>query len=344
MVWEERHIESRMKKSLAHQFGATEGENLWSHYVRAREKLCKYIYGQIPGTLPQYTDHSQPHIENVLDNVAQLLGPELPKKGHDHLNAADGYCLCLSVLFHDVGMVFGRRDHERNIVQVYNWVRKGEPKLSQERHIVMRAAGAHSGKTETGSRDTIGDLSPTDHFKGECVHLQEIAAILRFADELAEGPQRTSAFMKDAFGYSKQASIHHRYAESTEIHIDRKQGRIALTYDIEIDTNKRKQDELLNEMEELLNYVFQRIIKLDQERQYASYYSQVLRPFLATSIHFNYWIDGERAPLDLDNLVLTGKCVPGDRAIDLNERDPEYDVRKICNKMEKLLQKEEADE
>ena len=344
MAWEERQIESRMKESLPQQFGATEGENLWSSYVQAREKLCKYVYGNISTSLPEYTDHSQPHIENVLDNVGQLVGPALPAKDHDYLNAADGYCLCLSVLFHDVGMVFERRAHEKNVVKVYNWVRRGEPKLSQERRIMMAAVGAHSGTTETGSRDTIGDLSPTDHFKGECIHLQEIAAILRFADELAEGPQRTSAFMKELLGYSKDAAVHHQYADSTEIHIDRGQGRIAITYDIDIYRSRGHPEELVNELEELLKYVFKRIIKLDQERQYAGYYSQIVRSFLTTTIQFNYWIDGERAPLDLNKLVLTGKCVPGDRAVDLHERDPEYDVGKICKRMLKLLHEEDTDE
>ena len=344
MVWEERQIESRMRETLTQQFGATEGANLWSNYVRAREKLCKYVYPEISTTLPQYTDHSQPHIENVLDNVGKLVGSELPAKDHEYLNAADGYCLCLGVLFHDVGMVFGRRDHERNVLTVYNWVRHGEPKLSQERRIMMGAVGAHSGTTETGSCDTIGDLSPTDHFKGERIHLQEIAAILRFADELSEGPQRTSAFIRDLFCYSTDATIHHRYADSTEIHIDRGEGRIAITYDIEIDTSKGNPAELVNELEELLTYAFHRIIKLDQERQYAGYYSQAIRPFLTTTVQFNYWIDGELAPLDLNKLVLTGKCVPGDIAIDLHERDPEYDVKEICKRMRNLLQEEETHE
>lgn len=344
MVWEERQIELRMKESLTQHWGATEGENLWSNYVRAREKLCKLVYGEISKSLPEYTDHSQGHIENVLDNVGKLVGFDLPAKGHEYLNAADGYCLCLSVLFHDVGMVFGRREHEKNVVKVYNWVRKGDPRLSQERSIIMRAVGAHSGTTETGSRDTIGQLSPTDHFKGECIHLQEIAAILRFADELAEGPQRTSAFMKDLFGYSKDAVVHHRYAASTEIHIDRGQGRIAITYDFEIDTSEGCPEKLVNELEELLSYVFRRIIKLDQERQYAGYYSQVVRSFLTTTIHFNFWIDGERAPLDLNTLVLTGKCVPGDKAIDLHERDSEYEVEKICKRMRTILGTEDIDE
>ena len=343
MVWEERQIESRMKNSLAQQFGATEGENLWSYYVLARNKLCRYVYGNISTSLPKYTDHSQPHIVNVLDNVGQLVGPDIPAKDHEYLNAADGYCLCLSVLFHDVGMVFGRRAHEKNVVRAYNWVRQGEPRLSQERRIIMGAVGAHSGTTETGSRDTIGDLSPTDHFKGECIHLQEIAAILRFADELAEGPQRTSAFMKDLFEYSKDAAVHHRYADSTEVHIDRGEGRIAITYDIDIDTSRGLPEKLINELNELLRYVFYRIVKLDQERQYAGYYSQVVRSFLTTTIQFNYWIDEERAPLDLNKLVLTGKCVPGDRALNLHDRDPEYDVEDICKRMLNLLQEKETD-
>lgn len=336
MVWEERQIELRMKAALPLQFGSTEGENLWSHYVSAREKLCSDVYKQIPVRLPEYTDHSQRHIENVLDNVDKLVGGEVPTEGHDYLNAADAYCLCLSTLFHDVGMVWGRQEHEKNVAAVYKWVRGGTP-LRQERHIVVRAAGAHSGTTETGSRDTIGDLPEIDHFKGECIHLREIAAVLRFADELAEGPQRTSVFMKEMFGFSSSAAIHHRYAECTEIHIDRAHGRIAITYNIDINTKDCEPQHLVNELEQLLLYVFKRIIKLDQERQYAAYYSKAIKCFDTTTVQFNYWIDEDRAPIDLNKLVLPGKCIPGESAIDLHVQDPEYDVQRICQQVLALV-------
>lgn len=343
MAWERRQIESRTKSSLVKQLGRTEGEQLWAKYLTAREILCNDVYPELPKYLPQYTDHSQRHIEDVLDNIGHLVGPNLPRDGHQHLNATDGYCLCLSALFHDVGLIFGRRDHERKVVRVYNWVRNGQPRVSQERHIVMRVVGAHTGTTDTDSRDTVGELPHTHHFKAQHIHLQEIAAVLRFADELAEGPQRTSAFMSRIFGYSDDATIHHLYAACTDIHIDRPGGRIAVTYEIDIDSGTDTPVNLVDDIRQLLTYAFRRIIKLDQERQYAAYYARVLRGFLTTTVQFNFWIDGEPAAIGLTPLVLTDKCVPGDPPVDLEKRDPAYNVDTICSHILELLNSEDRD-
>jgi hypothetical protein len=337
VAWETRRIERRAEAAVTDQFGPTDGANLWSLYVRAREKIVREVLPNIPGAEPFLTDHTQRHIENVLDNVDRLVGEDVFTRDHPHLNGADAYLLCLCVLFHDVGNVYGREGHERNIGKVYSWTREGERPPLQERFIVIKAAGAHSGKTDAGSRDTIADLPESLDLDGHPVHLQEIAAVLRFADELAEGPQRTSFFMHDLFGYPPENEIHHEYAAITNVFIDRGNGRIALTYDIRIDRSEGAPAEIVERLRTLLEYTFKRIMKLDQERQYARYYSRALEPFRTTTVQFNFWVDDEHQALDLEPLVLSDKRVPGDLMVDLNHRDPNYDVGLICERMLALL-------
>ena len=62
--------------------------------------------------------------------------------------------------------------------------------------MVVRATSAHTGKAQDGSCDTLKEVAELDHLANRPVRLRELAAILRFADELAEGPQRTSEFMQ----------------------------------------------------------------------------------------------------------------------------------------------------
>ena len=66
------------------------------------------------------------------------------------------------------------------------------------------------------------------------MRLRELAAVLRFADELAEGPQRTSEFMQAEGLYESESQQFHDYANSTHILIDRGTNRIILTYEIGI--------------------------------------------------------------------------------------------------------------
>jgi hypothetical protein len=343
VAWETRRIERRAAAAVAEQFGATEGANLWSLYERAREKLARDVLPQIPGAEPFLTDHTQRHVENVLDNVDRLIGDDVLAPRHPHLNGADAYLLCLCVLLHDAANVYGREGHARNIAKVYVWVRAGEHPPLQERFIVIKAAGAHSGETPAGSRDTIADLPETYDLQGEPVHLREIAAVLRFADELAEGPQRTSFFMQEQRGYPLENEIHHAYARITNVYIDRGGGRIALTYTIDIQSSADAPEVILERLRALLDYMFQRITKLDEERQYARYYSHVLEPFRTTTVQFNFWIDGEHQALDLETLVLSDKRIPGDQMMKLTHRDPNYDTGLICAKVAALIGRIEND-
>jgi len=118
---------------------------------------------------------------------------------------------------------------------------------------------------------------------------------LRFADELAEGPQRTSKFMLDSHKFEKESEIYHRYASCTNIFIDRGNGRIALTFHVkfEIDGHKHLRGRNLKNFTGLMDYIYRRIIKLDQERRYARHYSEFLAPFKRTSVEFNFYANEE---------------------------------------------------
>ena len=162
------------------------------------------------------------------------------------------------------------------------------------------------------------------------MRLQELAAILRFADELAEGPQRTSNFMRELELYDEDSKIYHDYAASTNISIQRNNGRIALTYEIDIDI-KSPNEVRRPHLSSFLQFVYERIKKLNQERQYARYYSEFLEPFKLIEATINFHCGSDILDTELSPLQLTDLVVPGDQTKDISAIDPAYSINELVD-------------
>lgn len=335
MAWNTRKIEKITKNKLMAELQKGPGEEWYGLYITTRKCLVEEVLPEIKSVLPELTDHGPSHVENVLDNAGKLLGGDIKKLG-----ALDLYCLILSILFHDVGNVFARKEHQHNVSKVYNYVRGGKENR-REHFIVLRASSAHCGDANDGSKDTLKALDEKISFVGEAVLLRDIAAILRFADELAEGPQRTSRFMQVHHRYPPDSDLHHKYANITTVEIDRLGKRIALTYDISFKTNgdnklvEKEQNELL----ELLKFTHKRIVKLNQERQYAKHYSTFLSPFTKTTVVFNFWANGELLDMTLDEVRLTDLVVPDDEPKEFAKYAPSHSPEKVIALIEDCLRK-----
>lgn len=85
--------------------------------------------------------------------------------------------------------------------------------------MITDIAMAHGGFNEDGDRDTIGSLpyeNPPRISTGRTgeVRVKKLAAILRFADEIADDNTRTSRFLVDTVGRVRpESEIFHVYAE-----------------------------------------------------------------------------------------------------------------------------------
>lgn len=323
-MWPNTPFETRIADSLEKQIGDVAGQALFAHYVHAKNALPP-VWEQIISAEPMLTDHGPRHIQDVLQNVERLIDGT-------HFTGVELYSLCMMVLFHDVGNIFGRVGHERRIATVYDRIRSGTNPPNTEKYIVVQGAGAHSGTAKDGSKDTLKELKD-HHLAGHTVRLQELAAVLRLADELAEGPHRTSDYMHRTHGYNQESQVFHNYAKITSIAIDRGNDRIALTYDFDLHTKDGQLDHLTAALSELLTFVFRRIQKLDQERKYARYYSNILAPFRTTTVQLNFWIDSNLRDLNLLPLTLNEKIIPGDAAKEMREFDPGYDIPSLIERL-----------
>jgi hypothetical protein len=242
---------------------------------------------------------------NVLDNVYELLvhrkydqNGNINSEEIEYINGIQLYFICVLVLFHDVGnlTVDRKKHHEEEVIRVvYNHVRKLEREFDDEQILIPEIASKHSGTAVDGSKDTIGDLGIYPrHLFGVKIHTKKCAALLRFADELAEGTQRTSVFMNKYhnYPYDHNSIIYHKYAEITKIDIDREHERICVRYNFTIkvkDGQIEKDDN--KEFIELFDFSIKRMLKLEAERKYCRYYCDWLSPFKRTHISFNYFTE-----------------------------------------------------
>lgn len=324
-MWEKRKLESRIEQALKDELGDTQGPTLFGQYTSARQILLDDVLNEIRGAEPHLTDHGPDHIGNVLDNVERLLPAE-----ENYFSAIELYVLGLGVLFHDVGNLDGRIGHNQRIGKFYDLARPGEPERNGfEKRLVVSASQAHTGKNRDGQRDTLVDVTKHAHYVGDPVRLREIAAVIRFADELAEGRQRTSLFLQAEGRYDASSAIHHRYASVTDVAIDRNLERIALTYYVVLESLGQGRAEQLTSLAELLNYMYERIAKLDEERKYARFYSDLLLPFRNTSVQIDIVEHNNYLDLGLDQIVLSDKMVPDGNSKRLPVIDPTYDPEMI---------------
>jgi hypothetical protein len=332
-MWNEQEIEKYLEKILKKELGQYDGVNYFADYVKARHDLVEAILPNIKITEPSLTDHGASHVANVLKNAWQLLTYHDAGKKMETIKkftALDLYVLCLSVLFHDVGNINGRSNHNRKVLNVYNYVRNNSSKYYDEKRLITKTAEVHCGETNTGSRDTLLDIGNELYpLSGNPIKLLEISSILRFADELAEGPQRTSDYLLRTDKITPESQIYHKYADITHIFIDRDGGRIVLRYDINI------KNETIDSLEKLLLYTYKRIMKLDEERKYAKFYSKYLAPFMQTEITFNFYNKEELSEellLSIGRIILDDKCIPrGDKQVEATELISMFTELKIEN-------------
>jgi len=305
---------------------AASGADLFSDYVQARQFVTTDIAGMIGTAEPNLTDHSERHLADVMSRAHALIGEQTK-----YFSPSELYLLCISILFHDVGNLHGRTDHQKKIAGIYDALRKREPRFKSERTGVLAIAGAHCGSAKDGSKDTLKDLDRLS-FHAQSVRSHEVAAVLRLADELAEGIQRTSAYMQNHGMFKPEAAMFHKYASITEYCIERGDERIALTYDIDIERGGGQFEAghgIL--LKDLLGFTYKRIIKLDQERRYCKHYCDLLSPFKETGAWFRFWLDGQQLELDIKPIAISDLIVPGDLAKNIEQLDPRYEISSLVS-------------
>lgn len=342
VMWQEQEIEGYIKARLIAGDPQT-GEANWSKYVTTRTDIVKNVLPYIPASEPHLTDHGTHHIGNVMRNVAQVLGIKSsdPIKA-DHvagLTATEALALLMGCLLHDIGNIEGRDKHNQATSAV--WRKSGSASWNSwsfpDRKALINICQAHTGKAEDGSADTLAPLaSEKSYFLLQPIRSAQIAAILRFADELAEGEQRTSQYLLNTSAYPEGNEIYHEYAKITQINIDRASARIAIDYSIDL------RDEFFGDsasapskLRSLLELIYQRVVKLERERLFARHYAPEFLQFRETSVVVHMH-DDYGNELKLPSLVLNDFNVRELHGSQIPNLNNSYDIDKIVSELGNL--------
>jgi hypothetical protein len=318
------NIEKILEKRLINENKRT----LFANYESARIFLFNYIYPEIKSKLPDYTYHDGSHVINVLENVLALLDENLEKITSEVL-----YFICLSVLFHDAGLIYGRENHQKNISDIYTRIRGSDnlQTFANEKLIITNTVEAHTGHAPDDTKDTIKCLGDNNMGYNEIINTKKIAAIIKFADELAEGGQRTSDYFIENNIYKKNSKIFHRYSQAYKSIISSKDNRIAISYNIFLRMNNQNTlvvDQDI-ELKIFLEFIYERLIKIDDERKYCRYYCPWLESMKEISVIFNFWYKDERIECGLSPIIFSDKIIPGESNRIFEKSFPDYTYSKI---------------
>ena len=271
--------------------------NYFNRYREVKQIIDQNYYNSTGAGLAlsgeRYTLHTIDHVNHVIRQAGYLIGvgAEARDPAYEKLEPFELFVMLYAILLHDAGNARGREGHERAPRAILKELGAASGLDDVEQHLVASIAQAHGGRTSTGSRDTITGVikEPVSRIANRPVHGRRLAALVRFADELSEDSRRADpeAVRGDFLLHPEKASVpesvvHNMYCKLINTWIDY-QGRslsiafrvhkqyLNMRYPILDDQKERK--ELF-----LVDYIAQRINKLERERRY---YNRFTADFIA---------------------------------------------------------------
>ncbi|HWM93280.1 MAG TPA: hypothetical protein VN493_21130 [Thermoanaerobaculia bacterium] len=251
--------------------------NYSQRFLSVAEYLNNYVHPEI-GKLAIVrhdgflTDHGPEHVKTVIQRASELIGDPTGK-----LSAYEVYLLLMACHFHDVGNIFGRGEHEKKLGPIMAKVGTLLGDDAVEIHAIQKIAAAHGGSID-GNKDTISYLPVSDPVLGNKVHMQQLAAVLRFADELADDYSRASRFLLDIDQVPKESEVFHMYAAHLHsVVVDSESSSVNLHFsfnkDVAVEKFGKRDSEVF-----LLNEIYERTMKMHLERMYCSrFMSKIVR-------------------------------------------------------------------
>lgn len=243
--------------------------------------------------------HGPDHIAKVCEKAHEILKCFNGR----YPNGYETFFLLCSISVHDVGNLFGRANHEKRIGGMIDSACANVIDDSIERRTIARIAGVHGGKIN-GSKDTIAFLKGTDTINNLEVREQMLAAVVRFADELADDSTRAIYPAMKAGILGGASEIYHVY--SSKLHTVKLQQNpitnvweVVLRFEIDEDTAK-KRFQKGKETTYLLDEIYVRTMKMEQERRYCM---RFLRPYcMIESINVEITIDHNESVFDSESI------------------------------------------
>ena len=210
--------------------------------------------------------HGKGHVSVVMNRAAELID-KFDK--NLRLSGFEIFLLLCAIQIHDIGNINGRNNHTTSFKhEFYNIALACFIKEAGLKEMIFQIACAH-GSTINGSDDTIAKLHSNTKLLNLDIRPRLLAAVLRFADELADDCTRA----KELDGMPESSRIFHAYSKTLHsVNLEKNENNdktyhIRLGYSLEqeqaIERYKGKEREI-SLIEEILN----RTVKMERERRY----------------------------------------------------------------------------
>jgi len=158
-------------------------------YSVVKSILEKSYFPYLRDAKPFMTDHGIGHINRILEKISRFLMPHVPLEGNPNdriLDIENLNLLMHSILWHDIGNLYGRSNHPQNICKIFNEV-KSFLYDSLYHEWILKIAKGHSG--EGNIEKEIENISYVTIYDSE-IYPRFLAALLRISDEIDEDRRR----------------------------------------------------------------------------------------------------------------------------------------------------------
>ena len=268
-------LQSTVKKEKSYSKLYQEVKSQLEDVHKSVEKGAMSSKGE--GTIIYLNNHGVEHVQAVIEKASRIL--EIFRDGH--LTDCELFILICAIQVHDIGNVFGRKDHEKNIFSIIDDELKKIIKDSTVRRCISIIASAHSGE-RLGNKDVISFLKDNDTILYHDIRIRLLSSILRFADELADDCTRADHFAIDYGILPEGSRIFHEYSKSLKsVRILKDSFKesffIDLKYNLTLNVISGK---FLKGKEEvfLIDEIYSRAKKMELERKYCL---RFLRPYIS---------------------------------------------------------------
>lgn len=150
-------------------------------------------------------DHGKAHADKVISRAAAILN-----ESNCRLGFYEAYLFLVAAYMHDIGIIYGRNDHENKCNEILLKMGSIAGEDNTEKRIISKIATAHGGEIN-GNRDTLNCLQKDYVILDKKFRKQFIAALLRFADELADDRTRASRFLLEEKRL-RGSEVYHAYS------------------------------------------------------------------------------------------------------------------------------------
>lgn len=159
-------------------------ENYFTRFIALKEELLNNIYPHVMVGFPGGNDHGPNHIIRVLEYLDKIIGID----GIAELDIYELFIAMMSVLWHDVGIERGRKDHaEKSAVILAN---DGNDYIfkQEDKEYIKLAVVSHSSSIDIETK--CKPFRASEPVRGHTMRIRLVCALVRLADEIDEDARR----------------------------------------------------------------------------------------------------------------------------------------------------------